>query len=52
MTLDVSAEPDAKTMLQQCASSADKYYDVAGASSLDAAFKSIGRSIRKLYVSR
>ena len=52
MTLDVSAEPDAKTMMQQCASSLDKYYDVADASDLDATFKSIGYSVRKLYVSR
>ena len=51
-TVGVQVSNSSKTLLQGCASSSDKYYDVTQASDLTAAFNSIAGSISNLRISQ
>jgi Flp pilus assembly protein TadG len=51
-TVGVQVSNSSKTLLQSCASSSDKYYDVTQASDLTAAFNSIAGSIASLRISK
>ena len=51
-TVGVGVSANSKTLLQGCASSTDKYYDVTQASDLTAAFNSIAGSIASLRISQ
>lgn len=51
-TVGVGVSASSKALLQGCASSSDKYYDVTQASDLTAAFNSIAGSIASLRISQ
>jgi Flp pilus assembly protein TadG len=50
-TVGVQVSASSKTLLQGCATSSDKYYDVTAASDLNAAFAAIAGSINALRIS-
>jgi len=50
-TVGVQVSSSSKTLLQGCATSTDKYYDVTAASDLNAAFAAIAGSINALRIS-
>ena len=50
-TVGVGVSNSSKTLLQGCATSTDKYYDVTAASDLNAAFAAIAGSINALRIS-
>ncbi|OIQ73005.1 hypothetical protein GALL_453600 [mine drainage metagenome] len=50
-TVGVQVSSSSKTLLQNCATTTDKYYDVTAASDLSAAFSSIAGSINALRIS-